>query len=115
MKNEFVAVYITTKNPRSARKIGKILVKERLAGCINIIPYVNSMYWWKGRIEDHGESVIIAKTRRSLIKKLIEVVKKHHSYKVPCINALPILEGNPDYLKWLKEETRLRRDRGVKQ
>lgn len=106
MKNEFVTIYIITVTTKEAKKLGEILVKERLAGCINIIPEVESIYWWKGKMEHHSESVLIAKTRRSLVKKLIKTVKKYHSYKVPCINVLPIIEGNPDYFKWLKKETK---------
>jgi len=105
---EFVAVYITTSNQKDARKLGKMLVKERLAGCVNIIPEIESIYWWKGRIEHHDEAVLIVKTRRALVKRLIHFVKKYHSYTVPCINALPILEGNPDYLRWLAKETKRR-------
>jgi len=105
MQNEFIAVYITASNLKEAKKIGKILVKERLAGCVNIVPKIESIYRWKGKIEHHTESILIAKTRKVLLKDLIQTVKKHHSYTVPCINALPILEGNPDYLKWVKEET----------
>ncbi len=105
MKDEFVTIYITTITLKEAKKLGEILLKERLAGCINIIPDIESMYWWKGKMEHHSESVLIAKTRRTLVKKLMATVKKHHSYTVPCINVLPILEGNTDYLKWLKKET----------
>ena len=102
---EFVAIYITAKNHKEAEKLGEILIKERLAGCINIFPEIRSIYRWNGKIQKHGESVIIAKTRKSLVKKVITCVKKHHSYSEPCVNALPILEGNPDYLSWLKKET----------
>lgn len=102
---EFVAIYITAKNHKEAKRLGEILIKERLAGCINIFPEIRSAYRWDGKIQRHGESVIIAKTRKSLVKKVIACVKNHHGYTVPCINALPILEGNPDYLSWLKKET----------
>ncbi len=106
MKNEFVAIYITASNQKEARKIGKMLVEERLAGCVNIIPKIESFYWQKGALEKSNESVVIAKTRRNLVNKVITFVKKHHSYSVPCINAFPILEGNPNYLEWLDKETK---------
>lgn len=101
-----VAAYITARNVKEARKIGSVLLEERLAGCINIIPEIESMYWWKGKMEQHNESLLIAKTRRSLVKKLIKKVREIHSYAVPCVNALPIAEGNTDWLKWLDKETK---------
>ena len=106
MKNEFVAVYITAPNQKDAQKLAQLLLKERLVGCVNIVPYIESLYRWGEKIENHSEALLIVKTRSVLMKDLVKFVKKHHSYKVPCINALPILEGNPDYLKWLKEETK---------
>ncbi len=101
-----VAVYITTKNVKEARKIGSILLHERLVACINIIPEIESMYWWNNKLEQHGESLVIAKTRKDLVEKILKIVKENHSYSVPCVNALPIAKGNPDYLKWIDKETR---------
>ncbi|MBL7084948.1 MAG: divalent-cation tolerance protein CutA [Candidatus Omnitrophica bacterium] len=99
-------VYITTKDKAQARKIGQELVKERLAGCINIIDNMNSMYWWEGKIQDDNEAILIAKTKETLVKELIKKVKSLHSYSCPCIISLPILEGNKDYLEWLQKETK---------
>lgn len=101
-----VAVYITTRNAKEARKIGSILLHERLAACINIIPEIESIYWWNNKVEQHGESLLIAKTKKELVKKIIKVVKENSSYSVPCVNALQIVKGNPDYLKWIDQETR---------
>ena len=102
---QFVAVYITTSSKKEAEKIGELIIKERLCGCVNIIPSITSIYWWKNKIEKNNESVIIVKTRAALVNKLINFVKKHHSYDVPCINVMPILQGNPEYLKWIEKET----------
>ena len=99
-------VYITTKDKDEASRIGKELVKTRLAACVNIIDNMNSMYWWEGKIQDDQEVILIAKTRQSLVKKLIKKVKSIHSYSTPCIVSLPILDGNSDYLDWLKKETK---------
>src|SRR3989344_7743467 len=93
---DIVDVYITTKNLKESRKIAKVLIEERLAGCVNIIPKIESMYWWKGKINHHGESLIIAKTKKTSVKKIIYRVKHIHSYSVPCIVSLPITEGNPN-------------------
>jgi periplasmic divalent cation tolerance protein len=99
-------VYITTKDKDEARRIGKELVKTRLAACVNIIDNMNSMYWWEGKIQDDQEVILIAKTKQSLVKKLIKKVKSIHSYSTPCIVSLPILDGNSDYLDWLEKETK---------
>ncbi|MBN3038277.1 MAG: divalent-cation tolerance protein CutA [Candidatus Omnitrophica bacterium] len=97
-------VYITAKNKAEARKIGKELVRQRLAGCANIIENVNSLYWWEGEIQDDNEAVLIAKTKESLVPELIDKVKSLHSYSCPCIISLPIKGGNRDYLDWLEKE-----------
>ena len=101
----FTLVYITTKNKEEAKKIGKKLVEERLAACVNIIDNMNSMYRWEEKIEYDSEAILIAKTRQSLFKKLTARVKELHSYAVACIIALPILDGNTEYLRWLEQET----------
>ncbi len=99
-------VYITTKDKDEARRIGKELVKTRLAACVNIIDNMNSMYWWEGKIQDDQEVILIAKTKQSLVKKLIKKVKSMHGYSTPCIISLPILDGNKAYLDWLNKETK---------
>lgn len=99
-------VYITAKNKEEARKIGKELLKARLAACVNIVDKMNSLYWWEGKIQDDNETVLIAKTKESLVKELVEKVKSIHSYSCPCIISLPILDGNKEYLDWLEKETK---------
>jgi len=101
----FCAVYITTKNVAEARKISKMLVKKKLVACANIFPRIESIYEWKGKMQDHGESLIIGKTKKTLIKKIVSEVKKIHSYDVPCITALDIDGGNPDFLNWVSKVT----------
>jgi periplasmic divalent cation tolerance protein len=99
-------VYITTNDRDQARAIGRALVEERLVACVNIIDGMNSLYWWQGAIQDDHEAIVIAKTRAELVPKLIDRVKALHRYDVPCIVALPILSGNPDFLRWIEEETK---------
>lgn len=99
-------VYMTAKDESEARAIGEALVRERLAACINILPGMESIYHWQGKIARDNEAVLIAKTRAELIEPLIARVKELHSYTVPCVVALPILAGNPAYLEWLMNETR---------
>lgn len=98
------SIYITTKDEDEARKIGRTLVEEKLAACVNIHP-IKSIYRWEGVIEEEGETAMLVKTRTELADKVIERVKELHSYEVPCIVSLPIDKGNPDYLKWIEEST----------
>jgi periplasmic divalent cation tolerance protein len=102
----FSMVYITAKDKGEAKAIGKCLLEERLAACVNIINNMNSMYWWKGKIEEANEAILIAKTKDSLVSKLIEKVKSMHSYECPCIVSLPIQDGYKPFLDWIKNETK---------
>jgi periplasmic divalent cation tolerance protein len=104
-KSGYVVAFITTASYEEARKIADALVAQRKAACVNIVPRVNSTFRWKGKIENAEESLLVVKTRARLFPEVVRVVKSIHSYKVPEIVALPIVEGNPDYLAWLKEET----------
>ena len=97
-------VYITTSGKEESKKIGKTIVEERLAGCVNIIPAIESLYWWKGEIEEDNESVLIAKTKVSNIRNIIKRVKEIHSYENPAILSIPIIEGSKEYLDYLDAE-----------
>jgi periplasmic divalent cation tolerance protein len=101
-----IMVYITARDRKQARAIGRTLVEGRLAACANIINEMNSFYFWEGKLCDDRESVLIVKTRRALLGRLIKKVKSLHTYEVPCIVALPITGGNREYLKWVDKETR---------
>ena len=99
-------IYITAKDRDEARRIGRALVEARLAACANVIDGVSSLYWWEGAVQDEAEALLIAKTRESLVPELIEKVKSLHSYSCPCIVSVPISDGNPEFLKWINDETR---------
>ena len=99
-------VYVTASSREEARTIGRALVQERLVACVNILDGMSSIYWWQGEVQDEQEAVLIAKTTAALMPDVIDRVKALHSYDVPCVVSLPILEGNPDYLEWVDEETR---------
>ena len=102
----YVIAYITTRDQTEARKIGEAVVKERLAACANIIPVIESIYWWKGKLERNKESMLLLKTKKPLASKLIKRIKGIHSYEVPCVDIIPGTEGNKDYFKWIEEVTR---------
>ena len=94
-------VYITCASAEQAATIGRALVEERLAACVNILPGMRSIYRWQGEIVTDNEAVLIAKTREDQVAALTGRVRALHSYTVPCVVVLPILGGNPAYLEWL--------------
>ncbi len=100
-------VYITARNRAEARKIGSLLVRERLAASANILGPIDYVYRWKGKVRNDREVALIAKTREARLPALIRRVRAVHSYDVPCIVALPIGGGNAAFLKWVEEETAL--------
>ncbi len=99
-------VYITAPKEDEAVKIGRALVEAHIAGCVNIVRAIRSIYSWQGKIEDDEEVLMIVKTRADLFGALQTKVKELHSYKVPEIIALPVAAGSEDYINWLNEVTR---------
>ena len=99
-ETESVVVFVTAPEPE-AQGLAQVLVREKKAACVNIVPGVRSTYWWQGEIESDDESLLIIKTRLSVLDGLVEVVKKTHSYEVPEVIALPVVGGNRDYLDWI--------------
>ncbi|MEO5338033.1 MAG: divalent-cation tolerance protein CutA [Magnetospirillum sp. WYHS-4] len=98
-------VYITAPGRDEAARIGRAVVEARLAACANVIPGMTSFYWWQGALQEDQEAVLILKTRPDLVDALTAKVKELHGYQVPCVVALPIEKGNPDFLDWINEET----------
>ena len=98
-------VYMTAGSIKEAKKISKILVKQNFAACINILERMTSVYKWEDKLEEGQEVIMIAKTRKKLMPKLIETVNSHHSYDCPCIIDLQINGGNPEFLSWIERET----------
>ena len=98
-------VYMTVGSFEEAKSIGQILVGQNLAACVNLLENMTSIYNWEDKIEESQEVIMIAKTRKTLMPKLIETVNSLHSYDCPCILELPIQGGNLDYLSWIKSQT----------
>ena len=96
-----IVVFITVGSEEEGRKIARLLVKEKKAACVNIVPGVDSLFRWKGRINSARESLLLVKTKASLLPEISSLVKQIHSYEVPEIIALPVIGGSEDYLKWL--------------
>jgi periplasmic divalent cation tolerance protein len=96
-----IVVLITVGNDEEGRKIAELLVNRRKAACVSIVPRVDSLFWWEGKLDSAQESLLIVKTKASLFPEIVELVKRVHSYEVPEIIALPIIAGSEDYLMWL--------------
>lgn len=99
-------IYITAGSKDEAKRIGKALIGNGLAACVNIIENMTSMYVWDGKLQDANETILIVKTTKERVSDLIEKVKSLHSYDCPCIVSLPVSGGNPAFLKWVAEEVR---------
>lgn len=102
---EHLVVYITAPSEDEGARLAKILVEERIAACVNIVPNIRSIYRWEGKVEDDAEVLLIIKTRTEFFEKLVSRVKELHSYSVPEVIAFPIKEGLSDYLQWITDAT----------
>jgi periplasmic divalent cation tolerance protein len=100
-----VVVYVTCSAATQADAIARALVGERLAACANIIPVMRSLYRWQGALESADETVLILKTAAARVAALTERVKQLHTYTVPCVVAVPVVDGSPEYLAWIAAET----------
>jgi len=100
-----VVIFVTASSEEEARKVAEHLLTKRKAACVNIVPKVDSSFWWQGKLDSAQESLLIIKTKASLLQEVIALVKSVHSYSVPEVIALPIIGGNEDYLNWIDAET----------
>jgi len=105
-----VVIFITTGTHEEANQLAEVLLKQRKAACINILPGVSSRFWWEGQLHSDQEILLIVKAKASLLDEIVGLVKEVHSYDVPEVIALPIIGGNPDYLEWIGKELQERDD-----
>ena len=96
----------TCPDETTAHTIASILVQDKLAACVNIIPALQSVYQWKGQIETAEEYLIIIKSRADVYPRLEKTIKAHHPYELPEILEVPIDTGQPDYLSWIDKHVR---------
>jgi periplasmic divalent cation tolerance protein len=102
---EFIVIFVTCSSSQEAEKIGNFLVENRLAACVNVIPEVKSIFFWKGKISQEKEVLLIAKSRMDLFDSIQKEIKRLHSYEIPEIIALPVEAGSEEYLEWIRQET----------
>lgn len=97
-------IYITTEDKEEAKKVSAPLIEEGLAACANIIPGMNSVFYWEGEVQSEEECILIVKTDESMNEKVMERVRSLHSYDCPCMLVLPIKDGNDDFVSWVQEQ-----------
>ena len=101
-----VVIFITVGTDGEAREIANALLTSRKVACVNIVPKVDSLFWWQDKLDSARESLLIVKTKASVLNEIIRLVKEIHSYDIPEIIALPIVGGNQDYLNWIGKEVK---------
>lgn len=100
-----ILISTTTDSQEGARKIASELLEARLAACIQIVPGVESHYWWQGKKESTAEWLCLIKTTAKLYGAVETAIKRIHSYDEPEIVALPFVDGSAGYLGWIEKET----------
>jgi periplasmic divalent cation tolerance protein len=101
-----VWIYVTAADSVQAEALGRAIVEARLAACANVLGPTKSIYWWDGKVESAPEVALVLKSRRDLVPAVTRKIKELHGYDCPCVVALPIVDGNPDFLAWLEAETK---------
>ncbi len=102
----YIVIFVTAPNKKEATRIAEALVKSKLVACVNIIDKIQSLFWWEGKVDSAKESLLIIKTTKSKLPKVVKTVKSRHTYQVPEIIALPIIGGYKPYLKWINDSLR---------
>jgi periplasmic divalent cation tolerance protein len=103
-----LAVLVTTPDLKTARILARAALKARLIACANLIPRIESHYWWQGRLECTTEILLVMKTVRAHLSALEKLVLAHHPYDTPEIISLPLAAGNTRYLAWWSENVTVR-------
>ena len=100
--NPFIIIFVTAASGEEALSIGRTIVKEKLAACANQISPAQSVFHWQGELCEEEEVLLVLKSRRDLLDRVIGRVKELHSYEVPEIIAMPIVGGSEDYIQWIE-------------
>ncbi len=95
-------VLVTAPDSRTGKRLAKLALESKLAACVNLIPKIESLYWWKGKIEQSKEVLLILKTGSGQLRQLEKLLVTHHPYDTPEILSVPLSQGNRKYLSWLE-------------
>jgi periplasmic divalent cation tolerance protein len=101
-----VVIFVTAGNLGEGKKIARHLVETKLAACVNILPPMESVYRWEGKIAEEEEFLLIIKSARQLFPEIEAAISKVHSYQTPEIICLPIIEGSRKYLQWVSDSVK---------
>ena len=103
MPDEVFLVLSTFPDAATARRVGRQLLEEKCAACVNVLPALESTYWWRGQIEEATEALALFKTSASRFELLQTTLRELHPYEVPEIIAIRVAQGLPQYLQWVAE------------
>lgn len=103
---EFIVIYCTVPNKKEGKEIARALVESNLAACVNILDKMESVFSWDGELNEEKEVLLMIKTKKDLFDNAKILIQKLHSYTVPEVIALPIIQADETYLKWIEHETR---------
>jgi periplasmic divalent cation tolerance protein len=106
MMDEAIVILATAASEDEAAKIAKVLVDEHLVACVNIVPRVRSFFFWDGATQDAVETLMICKSTKTMMGRVTERIRGLHSYSVPEVIALPVVDGLPAYLEWVLRYSR---------
>jgi periplasmic divalent cation tolerance protein len=98
-----VVVMVTVPDAKTGRAVARALLKAKLVACANIVPQIESHYWWQGKLETSKEQLLLIKTTQAQLQTLNKMVRAHHPYDTPEVIALPIVAGSRRYLDWINE------------
>lgn len=102
----YIVIFVTASSAEEAQKIADKLIESKLAACVNIAGNIKSVFCWEGRRDCANETLLLIKSKKSRLPKIIKLVKSMHSYQVPEIIALPIIAGDKKYLNWIDDSLR---------
>lgn len=102
-RHEYQLILTTCPDMAAAERIAQALVGERLAACVNIVPVAKSVYRWKGRVESAAEHLLIIKSMKPAFRAIHRRILEMHPYELPEIIAVPVADGHPDYLAWIRD------------
>ncbi len=103
--SDYCMVYSTVDSAAQAERLAGLIIEQKLAACVNVLPHMQSFYCWDGAVQQSDERVLLCKTVAANESALCALLKKEHPYDVPCILTLPLSNGHPEFLQWVTEQT----------